>query len=386
MAYAFDDGPVKLWIFGEHVPLELMSAVHKDITVVAHNAAFEHIIWNYVCHKKYGWPTLKIENCICTMIRAYAMGLPGKLENASKAVGLKAEKDMKGHRIMLQLSKPRDYDSDGEPIWWDINDTDSKINIKAKYEHLYRYCKQDIIVERELDKRLLPLPESELKLWYLDQKINYRGVYCDLNAARTAIKIVEIEKKRLNAEMQRATLNQVATCNASIALKTWINSFDIYKGKKYKEDGPVITYKLDGKTYRRNQWLKDELMICQSVGKAELLDMLDMKIPKKIKEVLKIRQEAAKSSIAKLDAMINGASKDGRIRGCFQYYGAASTGRWAGRRIQLQNMTRPTIPQKDIEDIIAELNSNNYPHKYFLWPGNDSCSRLFERYIKSSSW
>lgn len=360
LAYAFDDGPIKLWKLGESGPFDLMQAVHKGIKVAAHNAHFEWIIWNYVCVKKYGWPSLKLTQLDCTMIRAFSMGLPGTLEKASKAVGLNVEKDMKGHRIMLQLSQPRDFNEDGSPLWWQFSDSTDKLDIKAKYEKLYKYCMQDINVERELDKRLLPLSDRELKLWRLDQKINLRGVYCDLNAAKAAMGIVEVEKKRLNNKIKLVTKNDVATCNASVALKDWINTFDIFKGKRYKEDGPVITYQEDKETKRRKQWHKNDLMICQGVGKDLVLDMLDMNIPKVVKSALKIRQEAAKSSNAKLAAMISGASKDSRVRGCFQYYGAASTGRWAGRRIQLHNLTRPTIKQDEIETIIDLLNSGAF--------------------------
>lgn len=359
LAYAFDDGPIKLWKLGDSPPNDLLQAIQKGIIVAAHNAHFEFMIWSFVCYKRYGWPQLKLSKLDCTMIRAYSMGLPGTLDKASKAVGLKSEKDMKGHRVMMQLSKPRDFDNEGKPLWWEIKDSTASMDIAAKYEMLYRYCIQDIVVERALDYRLLPLTETEMKLWRIDQQINYRGVYCDLKAAKVAIDIVTIEQKRLNELMQKATGGYVSTCNASVALKDWINDFDIYKGAKYTEDGPVVVFTELGVKKKRRQYLKGEKKIVQGVGKDIVFDLLETAIDPKIKRVLKIRQEAAKSSTAKLKAMISGASNDSRIRGCFQYYGAASTGRWAGRRIQFQNMTRPTIPQKQIEEIIALINSGD---------------------------
>ena len=115
--------------------------------------------------------------------------------------------------------------------------------------------------------------------------------------------------------MQKATGGYVSTCNASIALKDWINDFDIYKGAKYTEDGPIVTYTEGGIKKKRKQYLKGEKKIVQGVGKDIVFDLLEMKISKKIKDVLKIRQEAAKSSTAKLKAMIEGASSDSSIRG-----------------------------------------------------------------------
>jgi len=91
-AYRFDDGQIFLWKYGDPKPHSLIAGIEKGFIVVAHNAAFEHAIWNGVCVKKYGWPHLPLTQMDCTMIRSYAMGLPGTLENASKAVGIKDKK------------------------------------------------------------------------------------------------------------------------------------------------------------------------------------------------------------------------------------------------------------------------------------------------------
>lgn len=343
LAYKIDDGPVKLWrLFADEnasdpPPHDLFEAIAEGATVKAHNANFEFIIWNVVAHKKYGWPKLPLKSLDCTMVRAYSMGLPGTLDKASKAVGLDIEKDMKGNRIMLQLSKPRSVDKEtGEVTWWGPFSTETGIDVPAKFEALYQYCKQDVIVEHELDKRLLKLSQKEKEVWRLDQKINYRGIYCDTPAVKKFLELAEIEKERLNVEMRKATNNYVPSANASVTLKDWINQFDIYQGAKYKS-GPR----------------KGELKLVDGVGKDVILELLDLKtLPKKVRKALLIRQEAAKSSTAKLKRMLEGANSDNRIRGCFQFYGA-NTGRWSGRRVQLQNLTRPTIKQKEIEEIIS---------------------------------
>lgn len=354
LGYAIDNGPVKLWKLGNPGPLDLMQAVHSGIMVCAHNANFEFMIWNFVCYKKYGWPSLKLNQLDCTMVRAYNMGLPGTLENASNAVGLNVKKDMAGHRIMLQLCKPRSFDNYEDPIWWDPKKPERRIDIPAKYERLYEYCKQDVEVERKLDRRLLALSEKERKIWHLDQKINYRGVYCDTKIVEKAIEIVSIEKRRLDKELREVTNNYVGTCNSSASLKDWINTFNIYGGEVYEKDGPMVNYKEDGQTKQRLQYKKGELKIVQAVDKEHVKDLLELDhLPEPVRAALEIRKEAAKSSTAKLKKMIEGASSDNRIRGCFQYYGAASTGRWAGRRIQLQNLKRPSIKQNEIEDIIS---------------------------------
>lgn len=323
LAYAMNDEAIDLWIFGQPMPRNLAEYVKcRDVVFAAHNATFEFLIWNYVCAAKYGWPQMPMARLDCTMIRSYAMGLPGKLELAAKAVGMPYEKDMKGHRIMMQLCKPRKAYSDGTVIWWHPKDSTPTLNIGAKYDALYRYCKTDIVVERELDKRVLPLSTSERKLWLLDQKINSRGVCLDLVAARKAIGIVKKEQVKFNDAVSEITDGEVSTCNASIAMRKWINAQGID---------------------------------CDGVAKADVLDLLEEKLPDKVRNVLLLKQNGSRSSTAKLNRMITSRGEGNRVRGCFQYYGAASTGRWAGRLIQLQNLKRPDITQSEIELIMQKL-------------------------------
>jgi DNA polymerase len=334
MAWARNDDPVLLWdrnsFAWQSCTGELELSVEGGATVIAHNAQFELAIWNHIMVPRYGWPELRPEQVQCTMVMAYAMALPGSLEKAAAAVGFEAQKDMAGHRVMMQLSKPRRgpevncracggtgvYGGVGGPCacteWWDD---------PAKLATLYAYCKQDIEVERQLYKRLLPLSESERRLWLLDQKINNRGVAVDTASARKAVALVAAEKKRLDEEMRVVTGNAVATCTA---------------------------------TGQLTQWLRWRGLEVPSVAKADVLEMLDRELPDDCRRALLLRQEAAKSSTAKLDAMIEVATVDGRARGLFQYHGAG-TGRWAGRKIQTQNMQRPTLGQDEIDEVFDIL-------------------------------
>ena len=143
LAYSFDDGPNFLWALGQDFPKRLANVLLDDKNInVAHNAAFEFLIWNLTCVKKYQWPKIPLSRFDCTMVRASAMGLPAKLEFVANAVGLHHKKDMEGHRIMMQLCKPRSYDKEtGKPIWW----TD-----KEKYRKLYKYCVRDIDVLKRI--------------------------------------------------------------------------------------------------------------------------------------------------------------------------------------------------------------------------------------------
>lgn len=319
MAFAEGDGEVGLITQHRLHSAEVeghpaMVRVQNGATVIAHNAAFELAIWNNVMVPRYGWPALKPEQCVCTMAMSYAMSLPGSLENAAAAVGIEQRKDQAGRRIMLQLSKPREVKDDGTIVWWDDAE---------KLEKLYAYCRQDVAVERELHSRLLSLSPAESAIWQLDYRINQRGVAVDSEAVAAAIQVVESEQTRLNTEMRRVTGGAVSTCTATGQLGDWIQ----WQGVK-----------MDG------------------VAKADVIDALAGDLPDNVRAALALRQEAAKASTAKLKAMLAGVSEDGRLRGMHQYHGA-STGRWAGRRVQLQNLprTRPGIKPRDVETMLAMI-------------------------------
>ncbi len=127
--------------------------------------------------------------------------------------------------------------------------------------------------------------------------------------------------------MKRVTDNCVATCTATGQLTAWLN---------FKLAGTGIEV--------------------EGVAKADVLELLSQpSIPTDVRAALLLRQEAAKSSTAKLEAMVRGACDEGRLRGMFQFLGAGATGRWAGRRVQLQNLPRPTIPQSSIEHVFEIL-------------------------------
>lgn len=320
MAFAVDDGPVRLWGRGHpegkqeiSYLLDVMDMIEAGATVVAHNLPFELAIWNNCCVPKYGWPLLKPEQGFCTMAMAYAMAIPASLDKASAAMGMDNRKDLQGGRVMQQIAQPRDILADGTIVWWDDPE---------KIKRVYDYCRQDVAVERDLTTRLLQLSPNEMRIWQLDHKINNRGIRVDLNAVDAAIELVELESDRLDQEMRELTNREVASCKAVKQLTTWV-----------REQG----CETDG------------------VAKADVLGLLeDPNTPKLVRQVLALRLEGSKSSTAKLEAFRAGTCPDGRMRGLFQYHGAG-TGRWSGRRAQLQNMPRPNLKQKDINKIFEIL-------------------------------
>jgi DNA polymerase len=303
---------------------ELFEHIERGGEVVAHNAPFELAIWNNVCVPKYGWPRLKPEQMRCTMAQCYAMGLPASLEKAAPALGIAETKDMAGSRVMMQLARTK---PDGA-LW-------SYADNPEKFERLFDYCRQDVAVERELDKRLMKLSPKEREVWLLDRKINERGIRVDVSAINSAIWLVNAEKQRLDAEMLSVTNGEVGRCTEVQALVKWI-----------KKQGVAL----------------------ESVGKADVLDALNTtSLPENVREALNIRREAAKSSTAKLAAMRDRAGRDThRVNDSFQYHGA-TTGRWAHRGVQPGNLPRPRpdIKPDHIEDIIKNIADRDYIDIYY---------------------
>lgn len=315
-AYAFDAEPVQLWVPARgSLPAKIAEHVAKGGLVYAHNAQFERLIACGTAGKRAGFPALTIPQMRCTMAMAYAMGLPGSLDDAAAAVGLDHRKDAKGARVMLQLSKPRSVGDDGTVTWWDD---------PAKYDMLYAYCKQDVEVERALHHRLMELSAEEQALWQLDQEINDRGVRVDLTAIEQGIALAKDEAARLNNAMRVATNGAVATCTATGQLTDWLRWRGVPTEGVAKDD---VSRLLD------EGWLADD-----------------------VRRALLLRQEAGKSSVAKYTKMQGLAGDDGRMRGLFQYHGAA-TGRWAARGAQLQNLPRPAVlhTQDEVEDAVAHF-------------------------------
>lgn len=300
MAWAFDDEAPACWRVGQPLPERVREHVKAGGLVVAHNASFEHAIWNRVMVLKYRWPVLRLSQLDCTMARAYAMALPGALKNLAWALGIGSQKDMGGHALMMKMCKPRKFEqNDTVPIWWDDED---------KIQRLMNYCIQDVIVERECDNQIVQLRPRERELWLLDQRINNRGIAVDRPAIEATRKLVTKTMRRMDREMKIASGG--AMTKVSEAKKTLA-------------------------------WCKGRGVEIDTLKKNEIKEFLeDPELPYEVREVLEIRSKSAKISVTKLETMMDWSLADGRLYGQFQWHGA-STGRSAGRGVQLHNLPRP---------------------------------------------
>lgn len=329
-AFAFDDGPVQSWTPEQPCPPDIIDHVVSGGEIAAWNANFERVIWRTILTRRYGWPEPALEQYRCVMVEALAMALPGKLENAAPAVGISEQKDAAGQRVMRQMMKPRkvaacpqcggngqDWEGrldtcaecggTGQHLtWWDQPE---------KRERLVAYCAQDVQTERAIEKRLVRLRPIERKLWFLDQVANDRGVTVDTTLCNQAKTIVAETTAKLDAEMNEITGGEVFKCSNVQALAVWLKKQGVDTDSVAKD---VIT----------------DLLIRDDLTPAA-------------RRALELRQEAAKASTSKIATLLRGMNADGRARGLLQF-SAASTGRWAGRRFQPQNLPRPDVEKEEV--------------------------------------
>lgn len=291
LCYAVDDGPVIRLAKGQQLKdgiSKLNEMVHEGYEFHAHNAYFERCMWLHQLIRFYGASPMPIKAWRCTAAKCSAHALPRSLEHAAKALGLTQQKDIEGNRLMLRLAR-----STG-PI------------AQEDMDRLILYCERDVLTEREMDKKLPDLSFDEQRTWFLDQYINDTGVCVDLDAVQKANALIAKEKEALNNELSLLTGGAISTGTQTGAIKSWLEE----KGL--------------------------ELPNLQKNTVKEALQKADPKFLR----ILQLRQQLSLTSLAKYESLLAATSADGRVRDLLVYHGA-STGRWSGKLVQIQNLAKP---------------------------------------------
>jgi DNA polymerase bacteriophage-type len=342
--YAIGGGPVSVWRPGESVPADLAAHVRAGLPLIAHNASFERAIWNKIMTPRHGWPEPKLEQWHCTAAMAAAMALPRKLEEAAKVLACSSQKDMSGHRLMLQMARPCSTENVPCFLCGAVGEEASDANCPCQHDHSWRimvkwvddtesmkrgteYCIRDVETERELLTKLRPLPAMEREVWLLDQRINERGVSIDVTAVHSARRIVGDRLKELNAELVEVTKGAVGAATQIEKLIAWLRSMGVELPNGAESN---------------------------DLDKEQINVLLKRELPAECRRALLIRLEAAKTSTSKLDAYAQRTNPDGRMRDNLIFHGAGRTGRWSGKGAQLQNVPRPPASMKPA-DIDAAL-------------------------------
>jgi DNA polymerase len=310
-AYRLDDGPLKIWTYDQPAPVDLQNAIASGAEINGWNVQFEALGFNLLADRA-GWPRPRLEQFRDTAAAAAAMALPRALGDAAIALGLDVQKDKEGMRLIRLFSiprKPRKDEPDG--LYWN-EPTDHP----ADWALFKSYCMRDVEVEEGVGRRVVPLSDDEQAMWVLTARINNRGIRVDRASARAAARLADKAKKVMDAEMREATSGAVTACSQVTRLVEWVASQGVDMA---------------------------------SAGKAEILDLLELDdLPPQVRRALEIRQEAGKTSVSKLTALLTGSNSDGRIRGTGIYH-AASTGREQSVRFNRNNLPRPRAIYEDAQ-------------------------------------
>lgn len=325
-SWAINDDPVQSIGAEMECPSELAYAIKHGLRVSGWNCGgFEKIAFKTLLGPVNDWPVPRDDQWDDTMAQAAAMALPLALGMCAEVLDIDEQKDKEGTRLINRFSKPRrvlkaDLARGVKPgaiLWNEPEDS------PEDFQKFRNYCDTDVEVERAIKRKLVPLSDTERAVWLLDQKINERGIFLDRELVDSLEEIAATTKAALDKKMEAATNGEITACSQASALTAWVND------ECRRHDGIPFGDTIDG-------------VSADEVGAA--LKRTDL--PAHVREALELRQMAAKTSTAKLDSMKATVCRDGRIKGTKQYHGA-STGRWAGRLTQVDNMPRGTGTIKD---------------------------------------
>ena len=348
--YCVDGCPVQVVDLaqGEQIPPEIIDALSDErVHKWAFNANFERVClseWlrrnSYPLHNEhYSTPD---DPCMgyldpvgwhCTMVWSAYLGLPLSLKDAGFALGLDKQKLTEGKDLIKYFCVPG---KDGQ--------RHLPVDAPDKWSTFKAYNLRDVETEMGIQEwlRKYPVPDAVWNQYHLDQQINDRGIAVDMALVRSAISIDERSREELTAKLKELTMLE--------------NPNSVQQMK---------------------DWLAENGLETETLGKKQVTELLKT-APEPLRSVLVLRQQLAKSSVKKYQAMEATVCADGRVRGCFQFYGAR-TGRWAGRNIQLQNLPQNKMP--DLEQARAIVRAGDYDAVRMLY---DSTPDVLSQLIRTA--
>lgn len=350
LGYSADGGEVQVVDLaqGEQIPTEVIDALTDEcVCKWAFNAQFERVCLSQwlrrngypLRNERYAAPDdpcmayLNPAGWHCTMVWSAYLGLPLSLKDVGAALGLDKQKLTEGKELIRYFCVPGKDGTRRMPA-----------SAPEKWTTFRAYNLRDVETEMAIQERLrkYPVPEEVWSQYHLDQQINDRGIGVDRTLVRGAIGIDKRSREELIARLQELTML----------------------------DNPNSVQQM-------KDWLAANGLQTDTLGKKQVAELLKT-APEPLKSVLVLRQQLAKSSVKKYQAMENAVCADGRVRGCFQFYGAR-TGRWAGRNIQLQNLPQNRMP--DLEQARSLVRAGDYDSVRLLY---DSTPDVLSQLIRTA--
>ena len=306
-AYSFDGGETQIIDLaqGEKFPAEVEEAIFDvSVTKTAYNANFER-----TCLSKHFGRYIPPESWHCSAVQATMLALPRSLEDVGRVLGLDEQKMKEGKELIRYFCVPcKPTKANGGRT------RNLPCHAPEKWELFKTYCKRDVDVEKAIRRKLhnFPIPESEMELYRLDQRINDRGVLVDMGLVEQAISCERLHKEVVTKRAYELT----------------------------GLENPNSVAQLKG-------WLGDMGMEAESLSKKAVAEMI-AETDGEVEELLRLRLLMAKTSVKKYEAMERSVCSDGRVHGLLQFYGANRTGRFAGRLVQIQNLPQNHLPDLEL--------------------------------------
>ncbi|WP_251209947.1 DNA polymerase [Acetatifactor aquisgranensis] len=306
-AYSFDGGETQIIDLaqGEKLPAEVEEAIFDvSVTKTAYNANFER-----TCLSKHFGRYIPPESWHCSAVQAAMLALPRSLEDVGRVLGLDEQKMKGGKELIRYFCVPcKPTKANGGRT------RNLPCHAPEKWELFKTYCKRDVDVEKAIRRKLhnFPIPESEMELYRLDQRINDRGVLVDMGLVRNAVSCEHLHKEVVTKRAYELT----------------------------GLENPNSVAQLKG-------WLGDMGMEAENLSKKAVAEMI-AETDGEVEELLRLRLLMAKTSVKKYEAMERSVCSDGRVHGLLQFYGANRTGRFAGRLVQIQNLPQNHLPDLEL--------------------------------------
>ncbi|WP_018704553.1 DNA polymerase [Anaeromusa acidaminophila] len=333
---ALTDGSVQKWAFNATFERICLSRYLSDRGIALDPFADNHVSSPSRGKAKYVRP----ESWRCSMVWSAYVGLPLSLEGVGAVMGLEKQKLTEGKELIRYFCKPcAATAANGQRT------RNLPKDAPEKWAAFKAYNKRDVEAERSIQARLakFPVPDSIWDEYVLDQEINDRGVMVDRILVKNAIAADARSKAELTCLMKEIT----------------------------KLDNPNSVAQMKG-------WLAGQGLATDTLDKKTVSKLLQT-APEPLGRVLSLRQQLAKSSVKKYQAIENAVCADGRTRGMFQFYGANRTGRWAGRLIQMQNLPQNHLP--DLEEARALVRAGDVAALEML---HDSVPEVLSELIRTA--
>ena len=313
-AYSFDGGETQIIDLaqGEQFPPEVEDAIFDvSVTKTAYNANFER-----TCLSKYFGRYIPPESWHCSAVQAAMLALPRSLEDVGRVLGLDEQKMKEGKELIRYFCVPcKPTKANGGRA------RNLPCHAPEKWELFKTYCKRDVDVEKSIRRKLhnFPIPESEMELYRIDQRINDRGVLVDMKLVRNAVSCERLHKEVVTKRAYELT----------------------------GLENPNSVAQLKG-------WLGDMGMEAESLSKKAVAEMI-AETDGEVEELLRLRLMLAKTSVKKYEAIERSACSDGRVHGMLMFYGANRSGRWSGKNVQLHNLPKNYLPDLELaRDLVKQ--------------------------------